>query len=95
VSQITTLEKEQRKVTLKVIRAIKGKKQSDISDSLKQMGRNIEQTAVSQWERGVKTPTIEVAIDLAVAYEVSFLELVQALGFEPDRKKRQPEDHAS
>jgi transcriptional regulator with XRE-family HTH domain len=78
------MTKEQRKVKLKVLRAARNLKQSDISDRLKGMGRNIEQNHVSLWERGVQTPTIELAIDLAKAYEVTFIELVKALGFDPD-----------
>jgi transcriptional regulator with XRE-family HTH domain len=89
------VEKEKRKVTLKVLRAINGKTQSDISDCLKRLGRNIEQSHVSLWERGIQTPTIEVAIDLAIAYDVSFLELVKALGFEPDRVTCKQEEHAN
>ncbi len=69
-------------MTLKVLRAINGKTQSDISDALKKMGRNIEQSHVSLWERGVQTPTIEVAMDLAIAYDVALLELIEALGFD-------------
>lgn len=78
------MTKEQRNVQLKVLRAAKNLKQSDISDRLKVMGRNIEQNHVSLWERGVQTPTIELAIDMAKAYDVSFIELVKALGFSPD-----------
>jgi transcriptional regulator with XRE-family HTH domain len=78
------MTKEKRKVQLKVLRAAKNLTQSDISDRLKVLGRNIEQNHVSLWERGVQTPTIELAIDLAKAYGVTFIELVKALGFEPD-----------
>jgi transcriptional regulator with XRE-family HTH domain len=78
------MTKEKRKVQLKVLRVAKNLKQSDISDRLKVMGRNIEQNHVSLWERGVQTPTIELAIDLAKAYDVTFIELVKALGFDPD-----------
>jgi transcriptional regulator with XRE-family HTH domain len=76
------MTKEARKVTLKVIRAIKGKKQSDIVHRLKELGRNADQAQVSEWENGGKTPTIEAAIDMAKAYEVSIVDLLRALGFD-------------
>lgn len=71
-----------RKVNLKVLRARYGKTQTDIADALKEMGRNIEQSHVSLWERGIQTPTIEMAFDLAIAYGCSFLEILEALGFD-------------
>jgi transcriptional regulator with XRE-family HTH domain len=76
------MTKEKRKVTLKVIRAIKGKKQSDIVQKLKELGRNADQAQISEWENGGKTPTIEAAIDMAKAYEVSIVDLLRALGFD-------------
>lgn len=78
------MTKERRKVTLNLLRGAKGKRQQDIVDVLKQLGRNVDQQLVSKWERGVMTPTIATAIDLAVAYDVSFIEIVKALGFEPE-----------
>jgi transcriptional regulator with XRE-family HTH domain len=89
------MTKEQRNVTLRLLRGAKGKKQKDIADALNAMGREASQSFVSKLENGAWSPTVELAIDLAEAYEVSFIELVEALGFQPDRKKRQPEDHAS
>jgi transcriptional regulator with XRE-family HTH domain len=83
------MTKERRKVTLNLLRGAKGKKQQDIVDVLKQLGRNVDQQLVSKWERGVMTPTIATAIDLAVAYEVSFIEIVEALGFEPELDRLQ------
>jgi DNA-binding XRE family transcriptional regulator len=76
------MTKETRKVTLKVIRAMKGKKQSDIALRLKELGRNADQKQVSKWENGETTPTIEAAIDMAKAYEVSIVDLLRALGFD-------------
>lgn len=69
-------------MTLKVIRAIKGKKQADIVQKLKELGRNADQAQISEWENGGKTPTIEAAIDMAKAYEVSIVDLLKALGFD-------------
>jgi transcriptional regulator with XRE-family HTH domain len=76
------MKKGERKVTLKVVRVANGKKQSDIAARLKELGRNVDQTRVSVWERGAETPSIEVAIDLAKAYEITLLELIAALGFD-------------
>jgi transcriptional regulator with XRE-family HTH domain len=76
------MTKEKRKVTLKAIRARKGKKQSDIALSLNELGRNADQQQISKWESGAMTPTIEAAIDMAKAYEVSIVDLLRALGFD-------------
>ena len=69
-------------MTLNLLRGAKGKKQQDIAEALNRLGRNADQRQVSAWERGLRTPTIEVAIDLAIAYEVTLLQLVEALGFD-------------
>jgi transcriptional regulator with XRE-family HTH domain len=89
------MTKERTQVTLKLLRGAKGKTQRNIADALREMGRDASQEYVSQLERGKSVPGVDLAIDLAEAYECSFIELVEALGFQPDRNKRQPEDHGS
>jgi transcriptional regulator with XRE-family HTH domain len=78
------MTKEKREVTLRLLRGAKGKKQQDIADALRALGRDASQSYVSQLERGDQSPTVELAIDLAKAYGVTFIELVKALGFDPD-----------
>lgn len=73
-------------MTLKLVRGSKGRSQKDIAQALCAMGRETSQGTVSKIERGEWSPTIELAIDLARAYEVTFMEIVVALGFEPDIK---------
>jgi transcriptional regulator with XRE-family HTH domain len=87
------MTQEKREVTLNRLRGAKGKKQQDIAEALNKLGRNVEQQQVSAWERGVRTPTIEVAIDLAKAYEVSLLEIITALGFTVDEHLSQTEEN--
>lgn len=79
-------------MTLKLVRGRTGKSQKDIADALKQLGRDSSQATVSKIERGEWSPTVELAIDLARAYEVPFLELVKALGFEPDIDQLQAQE---
>lgn len=83
---------EKRKVTLKQVREEKGMKQVEVANRLKGMGRNIEQTHISLWERGAQTPKIDLAIDMAKAYGITFIELVRALGFNPDGDEGQDHD---
>jgi transcriptional regulator with XRE-family HTH domain len=89
------MTKERKQVTLKLLRGAKGKTQQNIADALKEMGRDASQVYVSQLERGTSVPGIDLAIDLAIAYEVDFLDLVRALGFDPEKKKLQPGDHGN
>jgi transcriptional regulator with XRE-family HTH domain len=87
---------EKRKVTLKLLRARSGKTQADIANAMKKMGRNVGQGQVSDWENGVNTPTIEITVEyLTKAYEADTLEVIRALGFDPDQNKCQPEEHAN
>jgi transcriptional regulator with XRE-family HTH domain len=76
------MSKEQRKVTLKLVRGAKGKSQKDIAAALSAMGRETSQATVSKIERGEWSPTVELAIDLAKAYEVTIIEMLIALGFD-------------
>lgn len=85
---------EKRKVTLKLLRARSGKTQADIASAMRKMGRNVGQGQVSDWENGVNTPTVEITVEyLTEAYEADVLEVIRALGFDPDRSKRQQEEH--
>jgi transcriptional regulator with XRE-family HTH domain len=85
------MTKKERKVTLKQLRAGKGKKQQDIANALKSMGRDASQSYVSQIERGDQSPTAELAIDLAKAYEVDIIQMLLALGL--DLAGVLPNDH--
>jgi transcriptional regulator with XRE-family HTH domain len=85
------MTQEKREVRLNLLRGAKGKKQSDIAEALNRLGRNVNQQQVSAWEKGLRTPTIEVAIDMAVAYEVTLLELIEALGFDLNKKDKVPQ----
>jgi transcriptional regulator with XRE-family HTH domain len=87
------MTQEKREVTLNRLRGAKGKKQQDIVEALNRLGRSVDQPQISAWERGLKTPTIEIAIDLAQAYEVSLLELIAALGFTVDKHLSQTEEN--
>jgi transcriptional regulator with XRE-family HTH domain len=85
------MSQEIRNVKLNLLRGAKGIKQQDIVDRLNKLGRNVAQPNVSAWEKGLRTPTIEVAIDMAVAYEVTLLELIEALGFDLNKKDKVPQ----
>ena len=73
------MPKEKKKVTLKVLRATRGKKQGDIAESLNALGRNIDQAMISRIESGSQTPSLDVCADLARAYEVNIIEMLLAL----------------
>jgi transcriptional regulator with XRE-family HTH domain len=85
------MAKEKRNVTLKLVRGAKGKTQKDIANALNAMGRDASQSFISKLEKGLWSPTVELAFDLAVAYEVSFLDIIKALGFETELDQLQVE----
>jgi transcriptional regulator with XRE-family HTH domain len=69
-------------MTLKQVRAMKGMTQQDVANALNAIGRNANQSYVSQIEGGESSPTIDLAIDLAVAYGVTIVEVITALGYD-------------
>jgi transcriptional regulator with XRE-family HTH domain len=86
------MKKERKQVTLRLIRGRTGKTQADIVEALRAMGREASQTYVSKIEAGNSVPSVELTIDLAVAYEVTIIEMIEALGYDLSGVWHDPED---
>jgi transcriptional regulator with XRE-family HTH domain len=77
------MQSDKRKVMLKVLRVANNKKQSDIAEAVSLRGVvKASQRKISEYETGLYVPSIEAAIELAIAYEVPLTTLIKSLGFD-------------
>jgi transcriptional regulator with XRE-family HTH domain len=65
-----------RRVTLKHLRALKDKKQSDIAAAT-----GLTQKQISDYENGSSSPSIPNALKLAEALDVDIATLIESLGY--------------